>query len=607
MKKQQVYIIVPFGYGAHKFKLSKARRWGAIDKILLEFIAKKPSTAHELSTLSSLPRQLIIEILIPLMQAGWIEIINSNGEYRFKTTDRGLVAASNEELPVENEPMTRVRSFLIDPITNECYRTERKRKYQLFNRHGVLSASQNFFGRVAELKVKGQYLPELTDIFDCITYEDEEVNGIEDGFIRRNYSDKLKYAIATIDSDDNISGIPYISDELKNEILTHAEKLREKIYLSKTQQGDEAKVIPYYYSQKSIKTFSSRIVKNENIKLICGPTEHYNHIYNIIYSAKTRVIIHSTFINENCIKTLYPLFINAVQRSVQIDILWGQTEPENEDRLEKYKKTIEILKHVQDDIDSKGFTTLFRFHISPTHSHSKFIIYDSEDGEFNITIGSCNWLSSNFNRYEVSANIKNDIVTSDLLQIASHLSMSDTGVSNNLSREFSILATKLKTIRENASTVSDKNHSSIKIVSAPEHHLFSKLAADTALNEIFICSHRVNYAGDRPVIKPLLAAIGVNKNIKISVSYGRSSTNMKNGELQKLKDMLSREGMNVIKADDPQIHAKVLSWDRDNVIITSLNWLSASSKGDDYNELGMYINSKNIFEEIEKSFHQMYK
>ncbi|STT46849.1 Uncharacterised protein [Klebsiella pneumoniae] len=34
------YVIVPFGYGMHRFSLAKAKPWGPIEKILLGYIAK---------------------------------------------------------------------------------------------------------------------------------------------------------------------------------------------------------------------------------------------------------------------------------------------------------------------------------------------------------------------------------------------------------------------------------------------------------------------------------------------------------------------------------------------------------------------------------------
>ncbi|MDC5040451.1 hypothetical protein OHW26_17420, partial [Acinetobacter baumannii] len=51
-------------------------------------------------------------------------------------------------------------------------------------------------------------------------------------------------------------------------------------------------------------------------------------------------------------------------------------------------------------------------------------------------------------------------------------------------------------------------------------------------------------------------------------------------------------------ADEPQIHAKILAWDDNDVLISSLNWLSASSLVDPLREIGIYINDSNIVDKV---------
>lgn len=46
------------------------------------------------------------------------------------------------------------------------------------------------------------------------------------------------------------------------------------------------------------------------------------------------------------------------------------------------------------------------------------------------------------------------------------------------------------------------------------------------------------------------------------------------------------------KNKEPISYAKISSWGNDNILITSLNWLSASAYGNPYDELGVYIEKK---------------
>ncbi|MEN1536556.1 hypothetical protein AAIH42_34505, partial [Pseudomonas aeruginosa] len=63
-------------------------------------------------------------------------------------------------------------------------------------------------------------------------------------------------------------------------------------------------------------------------------------------------------------------------------------------------------------------------------------------------------------------------------------------------------------------------------------------------------------------------------------------------------------GISLEKVDHPTIHAKILAWDCSDVVITSLNWLSASATGDDYDEIGIYLKSENIAKIITSEFYK---
>lgn len=50
------------------------------------------------------------------------------------------------------------------------------------------------------------------------------------------------------------------------------------------------------------------------------------------------------------------------------------------------------------------------------------------------------------------------------------------------------------------------------------------------------------------------------------------------------------------------LHAKILTWDDDNAVITSLNWLSASTTGDNYDEIGVYLRGDDVATRVKRSF-----
>lgn len=609
MSVHSIYVKIPFGSGTHRFKIVKAKRWGAIDQLILQSLVQTPATSEQLAGMSGLPRQLVVEILISLMQVGWIEIVNNLEGFIFQATVRGMAISTYEDLPVDSEPLLRVRSFLVDPITEQCYRLERKKKkqtYQVYNYGRAQGLLSEYKGYTTEIQTSSTFSPDLVDIFNCVANDDEDVNGFEDEVVRRSYSDTLKYVIASVNVENEISGVPEISDELKDAVIAAAKLQRDKIRLIGDQPGKAEIGQGYYEARLSPRSLPVNYVDPKSVTLILGAEEHAGHIYQLIKTANSRIVLHSTFINAECVDEMLPSLLDAVRRSVQVDVMWGQTEPDDPQKIQAFKLVVDKLEQLQSKIDSEGFGTQFRFHRTPTQSHAKFVIVDTPSGEWAVTIGSCNWLSSRFNRFEASVQIRNQLVVADALSIASHLAMGKQGLSNELSRELAVQSTILSK-RNTIDKIKDKTDLfAVQLISAPEHHSFCKKASDEAVDDIFICSHRISYAGDRPVLTPFKAALRDDPNLSIRVAYGRASGSMRTLEANILNRELTSLSFNVIKADDPQIHAKIMTWDEDNIVITSMNWLSASSAGDIYGEVGVFLKGVGLSSMIRSAFESSY-
>ena len=105
------YVIVPFGYGMHRFSLAKAKPWGPIEKILLGYIAKTPCTSTFLAKTSNLPRQLVVEMLIPLMKADRPEKNPFMVDFFFETTKGGPEDTLLNELLLITTLNQEVKSF----------------------------------------------------------------------------------------------------------------------------------------------------------------------------------------------------------------------------------------------------------------------------------------------------------------------------------------------------------------------------------------------------------------------------------------------------------------------------------------------------------------
>ncbi|MHC1505372.1 phospholipase D-like domain-containing protein, partial [Klebsiella pneumoniae] len=150
----------------------------------------------------------------------------------------------------------------------------------------------------SELNIISSYTTTLSRIYEKITNYDEEVIDIEDDIIDTNYSKNIHFALAAIDDMGNITGVPEISDELKCEILKRDKKIRERAEILDISKSD---IYVGENINETVKTLPKRLINKEQVRLIAGPEEHRMHLFNSIINAKSRLIIHSTFINEECI------------------------------------------------------------------------------------------------------------------------------------------------------------------------------------------------------------------------------------------------------------------------------------------------------------------
>lgn len=608
-RKPIIFVKVPFGHGFHKFKIMKRLNWGAVDHLILQTLAVESLTSNQLSEKTLLPKQLITEIIIPLMKAGWVEILSTKQDYQFQVTQRGLAAATQIDLPVNKEPLIRTRNFIVDPITQQCYRVDRKKRqtYQIYPKgkaDRLLSQYGNFSTTLQT--EKPVFEPDISDILSCVANDDEDVHGFESDTVKRSYADNIRYTIARVDENNCITGVPEISNELREEIISAANTQREFIKLiGGIADSSITHTVHKIYSLE--KAFTPATIQNHNIKIIAKPDEHKSHFLSEINNSRSRLIIHSTFITESCLRDVLENLVEAARRSVRIDIMWGQTPPESEDKLATYKLTSDSISKIQNEIGMLGLGTQFRIHRQPTNSHAKFIISDTAEDNWRVTIGSCNWLSSNFNRFESSACITDNIIASQFFDICSSLAIGSKGLANPLSRDFAVQSARLKnspTALE--SEKHDKNTIEVKLLTASDHHTLAKSACKNAKEEILVCSHRVSYAGDRPIFTPLKAAKRSTPSISIKVCYGRSSMPMTTQESKRLENELEEDGFEMFRANNPQVHAKFLTWDSHDLIVASLNWLSASSRGDQLSEIGIHLHGGDFSTRIRESFNSFH-
>lgn len=138
----------------------------------------------------------------------------------------------------------------------------------------------------------------------------------------------------------------------------------------------------------------------------------------------------------------------------------------------------------------------------------------------------------------------------------------------------------------------------VTLVLGPQHAQFARIARDAALRRMFVTSHRIGSAARPSVILPAITAVREN-GIEARVFYGVASdgpvgaSNLPNDHpVPSVQPILT-----------PKLHAKILAWDDDHVLITSQNWLSADpGESNVRREIGLMVSAKGIAKAVIDNF-----
>lgn len=319
-------------------------------------------------------------------------------------------------------------------------------------------------------------------------------------------------------------------------------------------------------------------------------------LQNSIKKAKLRIILHSTFIDAQKFELIEPLLVDAAKRGVLIDILWG----ENDDKVGE-KTTRAIVRKIREKFLSDGLDSILRVHSFSTRSHGKFFIADNGQSEnLFAVVGSCNWLCSDFRSFEVSVRLRDPRLVSQLLEQCAQLTCASDGNWTSLTNELAKLASHVQHHR-----IPSGGRASVSLILGPQHVTFVRKARDEAKSRLFVTSHRFGSATRPTVIIPAVTAVR-DRGIDVQVFYGRISGHVSNTEAAKVTRNAADEGIKIHIVSEPRLHAKLLAWDDDNVLITSQNWLSADpSEANFLREIGIFISSKSVARHVIENFNVM--
>jgi hypothetical protein len=570
-----VRVAVPVLQGKRKFHFDKGRPWSVLERVVLVALAHEDMTASELARQANVPRRLIVESLIRLMRAGWIQMVEGNTGVIFQPTQSGLLAAAaSDELPSVTRRMKRGMMFIVEQISGGVFRS-RELPYLHKNVVQERAAREPI---VWMDRPSHPYLDEIRPLVDALFQDDERFIAIDPS------GDRLaeRWSLVRV-RDGEPDGL---STRASPALVTAIKEAAKKwtggaLNPSLTYSPPPHVRVPV----RPPETHSLSILSGD---ILVGGPEHRDVIEAMLKKARRRIIIHSTFIAEERFDALLPLLLDAHRRGAAIDIMWGQSE-QTADKRSTQKVALRLRSRLAEmKLDR------IRVHPFSTDSHAKILLADTGSiDQFNCVIGSCNWLLSGFESIEISARLRDPCVISEVLSALGELSRGRKGYWTDFTNELGALASYLGGLPRPA-----PGRAQVTLVIGPQHADLVRAARDDAKKRIFVTSHRFSNIAHTAVLAPVIAA-AKESNIETEIYYGIKSGPLTGAGLSEIITEGRQHSVKITPVHEPKLHAKLLAWDDDAVVITSQNWLSADPPDDKPRaEIGLSIRSPGIARQI---------
>lgn len=564
-----IQVAFPVLRGKKLFKIEKGRRWSIVEHLLLQAVSDKPASAEVLEKTACLPRRVIIEAFVRLMRASWVEMLSTREGTEFQATPLGRIQAAREDLPTFPQVQHRWLGFNVDQVTGTVFRG---RELRIMHQRDLAPDVI----RLPESDL--QTIGDIGDVFAALEGDDETIVGV------RSSPDKLlrRFAVVSVKDSKKIDGLPSRAPQELHNRLCEASK----------QQGTAVVRPPAAATalQRASVSGPTEGVFRQTDLIIDGEA-HREFLSRTIRAARERVMIHSTFLNEHAFPFI-PDFLHAAGNGARIDIFWGQDEDRK--RQATSRAQAEKLKAA---IAEKGRSDAIVVHMFSTESHSKIVVSDDGRGGWFAALGSCNWLGSPFESFEVSVKLRDPEICGRIVRHLATMSLGREAIWHELATDITILGRKIETMPRTS-----ERRVPMRILLAPDHADLAIEASLKAARRLFVTSHRIGVAGRPMIIMPAVAAARTN-GISADLYFGKGTETLTGVAAGELTMDLGPTGVKLKPVYIPRLHAKLLAWDDDALAVTSQNWLSADpADGAQLRELGIFIQAPRLAEQVIMTF-----
>jgi hypothetical protein len=520
------------------YAVSAGRRWSVLEHMLLAELAREQHSVAELACLANLPPRMIVEALIALLRANWIEVRADSKGVRFSATPIGRKRVEEDDLPVRTSRDIRWTSLCFDGNTGSWVRSD---ELKLVYHEDMPDNADLLPGLFQTYNIRDGAVRALLPLDIDETLEPEAP-------APRNAS--RPYARFSV-RDGEVDGLPLGAPlRLRELILSEAAK-REGVAALSSHADDRAPDAGVFRD-----TFTGE-------DLIVGGVAHFAAIQAALAEAKTACVIHSCFVHPETVRRLLPDLEKAAKRNVRIELLWGLRRDAEEDGVPPSIADAEaVLEALSPQLRKR-----VRMSQTSSGSHGKLILWNVKAGGWRSLVGSCNWLSSWYDAVDVSIVSRSPQLAVRLMSWLLETQLPAVGGWTAQARR---LNDYLGQARLHAVKNPEIGEHLVKLLTDEDHFAALRTARDHAKRDIVLGCDLFGSAAETTTVVPMERAAELGR--EVHMYYARPTKRLLDAGQAPHPDQYASRGLGL--AQIPKLHGKFLAWDDATFVASSFNWLS---------------------------------
>lgn len=581
-----IIVAVPVYRMTCKVGIDKGRSWSVIEELLLWDVRSEASTLAALAERSGLPRQVVVAAIARLMRFRLVEVVPGDGALLFRASAYGSqTVTAGYSLPFIPKRVSRRASFVIERASGEFFPS---REVRLLAGHR-LEAERKAGRQVRVVSVEGGRGPSISPEANLNRLSEVAARGWDEQIAMvdsktASLRDDEYMVVRVVDGVPR--GLPESAGASLRKLVDEAAALPVGVHRMEVEYGGPAADNPPEPSSYKC-AFDPK-------DIVVGGSAQREALVGLMMEARRRFIVHSTFLDAVRFVDLLEPIRGACRRGVTFDLLWGADEDEGGERRNHAAAT-EIARLVREDNDLRG---RFKVHTRSTGSHAKFLLCDIPEGNWIAAVGSCNWLSSPFQSVELTAVLRDQRVVADIADALQQLA-GRRGVLDDIATEMHVTARDLRQLPAQGGSAT------VSVVLGAAHDRAIREASGKATRQFIVGSNRLGSTARPGAIMQGGVAAG-RSGVSATVMYAYPSGPLKNRHAKVLADEAAANGVKLLKTKIP-LHGKFVAWDEDDIVVTSLNWASASCDADfPWGEIGVRINCKGLAEDVLNRLSKVY-